>query len=61
MISYLRIEQILFLPSKPYEMLFSYKPRPTINPNWERVDEPYVHMKGRTTINVITRLKVTDN
>ena len=63
MVSYLRIEKMLFLPRKPYERLFSYKPRPTINPNRDttRVDEPYVHMKGRTTINVITKLKVTHN
>ena len=61
MISYLRIEQILVLPGKPYDMVFSYKPRHTINPNRARVDKPYVHMKGRTIVNVITKLKVTDN
>ena len=44
-------------------MVFSYKPRSTTNPNRDRarVDEPYVHMKGRTTLNVITKLKVTHN
>ena len=44
-------------------MVFSYKPRSIINPNSDRarVDEPYVHMKGRTIVNVITKLKVTHN